>query len=70
MILALIFHLVASQVTMELYRSSALLQSQVDLKNIENVKPTQMQYKGKLSLGSPSQQFEVIFDTGSTVLNI
>lgn len=38
MILILLLQLVKSQVYMELARSTGLLQSQVDLKNIENVK--------------------------------
>ena len=44
--------------------------SSLPLINFRNVVPTQMQYKGTLSLGSPAQSFELIFDTGSSVRTI
>ena len=36
------------------------------LENFQNVRATQLQYRGTLFFGSPPQGFELIFDTGSS----
>ena len=42
----------------------------VPITNYMNVHPSQMQYKGRIQLGTPPQDFDLIFDTGSSVCSM